>query len=38
MQSTARQIKRGNAHIIYNTVTKQEQIIAKRGTPKKTMG
>ena len=34
MQSLSRQIRRGNAHIVFNNVTKSMEIVQKRGTSK----
>ena len=35
MQSLRRQIKRGNAVIVKNTVTNQMEVITKKGTQRK---
>lgn len=35
MQSASRMIKRGNAVIAFDEVTKQNEFVAKRGTSKK---
>lgn len=35
MQSLSRQIRRGNAHIVFNNVTNTMEIVEKRGTNKK---
>lgn len=32
MQSLARQLRRGNAHIMFSSVTKQNEIVVKHGT------
>lgn len=34
MQSLSRQIRRGNAHIVFNNVTKSMETVQKRGTTK----